>query len=80
MATGPEPFATEIKPDPIFQVASGFMAAKLLFVANAVGLFENLAKGPITIEELAQRSRVPQRTIRILADAAVALGFVERTG
>jgi hypothetical protein len=45
MATGPEPFATEIKPDPIFQVASGFMAAKLLFVANAVGLFENLAKG-----------------------------------
>ena len=62
---GLEPSATEIKSDPIFQVASGFMAAKFLFVAKAVGLFEKLAKGRITTEELAERSRVPRRTMRI---------------
>ena len=30
---------TELTPEPIFEVASGFMAAKHLFVANEVGLF-----------------------------------------
>jgi hypothetical protein len=30
----------DVTPDLIFQVANGFMAAKHLFVANEVGLFE----------------------------------------
>lgn len=67
-----------VTPEPIFQVASSFMAAKHLFVANEVGLFEHLAGGPTTLDELAQRTNVPRRTLRILADAMVALGFVER--
>ncbi len=33
----------EITPESIFQVASGFMAAKHLFIANEVGLFDQLA-------------------------------------
>jgi hypothetical protein len=69
---------TDVTPDVIFQVASGFMAAKHLFVANEVGLFEHLAHGPATLEELAPRTGVPRRTLRILTDAMVALGFVER--
>jgi DNA-binding IclR family transcriptional regulator len=48
------------------------MAAKHLFVANEVGLFEELAEGPATLDELARRSGVPQRTLRISADAMVA--------
>jgi SAM-dependent methyltransferase len=67
-----------VTPDSIFQVASGFMASKHLFVANEVGLFEQLADGPRTLDELAERTHVPRRTIRILADAMVALGFVEQ--
>ena len=67
----------EVKPDTIFQVSCGFMAAKLLFVANEVGLFEHLAGNPASLDELAQRIGVPGRTMRILADAMVALGFVE---
>lgn len=71
---------TDVKPDLIFQVANGFMGAKHLFVANEVGLFEKLAEGPASLDELASRTGVPRRTIRILADAMVALGLVERQG
>jgi hypothetical protein len=39
----------DVKPDPIFQVASGFLAAKHLFVAVEIGLFEKLAQGPATL-------------------------------
>src|SRR4051812_42991251 len=71
---------TDVTPDPIFQVASGFMAAKHLFVANEVGLFEQLADGPATLDELAGRTGVARPRLRILADAMVVLGFVERHG
>jgi SAM-dependent methyltransferase len=54
------------------------MASKHLFVANEIGLFTALADGPATLEQLAHRVGVPQRTLRILADAIVALGLVER--
>jgi hypothetical protein len=69
---------SNVAPDSLFQVASGFMAAKHLFVANEVGLFEHLTKGPATLDELAARTGIPRRTLRILADAMVALGFVEQ--
>ena len=71
---------TELTPEPIFEVASGFMAAKHLFVANEVGLFEQLADGPATLDELAGRTGIARRRLRILADAMVVLGFVERQG
>ena len=70
----------DLKPDPIFQVASGFLAAKHLFVAVEVGLFEKLARGPATLEEMSQRTGIPLRTLRITADAMVALGFIKRQG
>jgi ubiquinone/menaquinone biosynthesis C-methylase UbiE len=71
---------TTVTPDLIFQVANGFMAAKHLFVANEVGLFVALAASPATLDEVAQRTGIPRRTLRILADAMVALGFLERQG
>jgi SAM-dependent methyltransferase len=71
---------TDVTPEPIFQVASGFMAAKHLFVANEVGLFEQLADGPVTLDEIAERTGISRRRLRILADAMVVLGFVERHG
>ncbi len=69
---------TTVTPDSIMQVASGFMASKHLFVANEVGLFECLAEGQATLDDLSHRTGVSRSTIRILADAMVALGFVER--
>src|SRR5215218_5637938 len=70
---------TGVSPDPIFQIASGFMAAKHLFIANEVGLFDQLADGPATLDDLAQRTGITGRRLRILADAMVALGLLERT-
>jgi len=69
-----------VTPDLIFQVANGFMAAKHLFVANEVGLFAALAESSATLDDLAKRTGVPRRTLRIVADAMVSLGFLERQG
>ena len=70
----------DVTPDLIFQVANGFMAAKHLFVANEIGLFAALEESPAGLDDLAKRTDVPRRTLRIVADAMVALGFVERQG
>jgi ubiquinone/menaquinone biosynthesis C-methylase UbiE len=69
-----------VSPDRIFELATGFMAAKHLFAASEVGLFEALAAGPATLDELARRAGLPRRMARISADAMVALGLVERDG
>jgi len=71
---------TAVTPEPIMKVAMGFMAAKHLFVASEVGLFEALAAGPATIEELASQTGVPSRTIAIAAAAMVSLGLIEQDG
>jgi hypothetical protein len=71
---------TAVTPESIVKIAMGFMAAKHLFVASEVGLFEALAAGPATIEELARRTNVPPRTIAIAAAAMVSLGLIEQDG
>jgi hypothetical protein len=68
----------QASPEVIFEVTMGFMASKHLFVANELGLFTALAEGPATLEQLAEKIGVPARTLRIIADAMVALGFIER--
>jgi ubiquinone/menaquinone biosynthesis C-methylase UbiE len=70
----------EITPEPIFKVASGFMAAKHLFIANEIGLFDQLAGGPASLDDLARRTDVARARVRIIADAMVSLGFLERDG
>jgi len=49
-------------------------------VAVEVGLFERLGGGSATLDELAQRTEIPRRTLRIITDAMVALGLLERSG
>lgn len=65
-------------PDPIFQIGMGFMASKQLMAASTIGVFEQLADGPATAEQLAQRTGAAPRPTRIVADAMVALGFLEK--
>jgi len=69
-----------VDPGLIMQLASGFMAAKHLFAANELGIFEALADDPATIEALAARTGLTTRAARISADAMVALGLLERDG
>jgi SAM-dependent methyltransferase len=69
-----------VTPEPIMKIAMGFMAAKHLFIASAIGLFEALATGPASLEEVAQKTDVPFRTLGIIAAAMVSLGLIERQG
>jgi len=70
----------DVTPDAIMRIAMGFMASKHLFVASATGLFEALASGPATLDELAAICGVPRRTLGISVDAMVSLDLVERDG
>ena len=67
-------------PEPIMKVAMGFMAAKHLFVASEVGLFEALAAGPADLTTLSHKLGVPARTLGILAAAMAGVGLLERDG
>jgi hypothetical protein len=70
----------DITPDPIMNIAMGFMAAKHLFVANEIGLFESLAAGHSSIAELAKKTAISPRILGIVANAMISLGLVERQG
>ena len=54
------------------------MAARHLFAAAELGIFEALADTPRTLNQLASAVGVPARTLRIVTDALVALGLVVR--
>jgi len=60
------------------RIALGFMAAKHLFVADEIRVFEKLASGAATLDEPAAATGIPYRTLRISADAMVSLGLLER--
>ncbi|GAB89384.1 putative methyltransferase [Gordonia rhizosphera NBRC 16068] len=64
----------------IFQLASGFMAAKHLFAASELGIFEALGEGPADLDRLAARTGLTRRATRISADAMVSVGLLERHG
>jgi SAM-dependent methyltransferase len=69
-----------VTPERIFEIAQGFMASKHLFAASELGLFEALGEGPVDLEGLAARTGLTRRTVRISADAMVAIGLLERHG
>jgi SAM-dependent methyltransferase len=78
--SGGDPATAEVSPEPILRLASGFMAAKHLFAASELGLFEALANAPATLDALAARTGLTRRAARISADAMVALGLLGRDG
>ena len=73
-----QPAAPAVSPEPIMRIAVGFMAAKHLFAASELGLFEALRDAPATLEALAARTGLTPRAARISADAMVALGLLDR--
>ncbi|MEW6269203.1 MAG: methyltransferase [Thermodesulfobacteriota bacterium] len=67
-------------PAKIFELARGFMAAKVLLVATRLHLFDALAAGPLRGDEIAERLGLHPRAIPDFTDALVALGMLERHG
>src|SRR5438067_13445479 len=70
----------DVTPDPIMRVATGFMAAKHLFIASEIGIFQALGGGPASVDEIAHEVGLPRRTVRISVDAMLSLGLVELHG
>lgn len=66
--------------DRIQYLSFGFMASKVLFSAIELGLFTELAKGPLEAEEIQKRCGLHPRGVRDFLDTLVALGMLERRG
>ncbi len=62
----------------IMKVALGFWASKTLLTAAEMGLFSELARGPLDAETLRQRLGLHVRGARDFFDALVAMRFLER--
>jgi hypothetical protein len=67
-------------PDFLLELGGLYMASKMLFTANSVGLFEKLADGPLTEEQLAEATKLPRRSVHVLTRAMLALGVLEQHG
>jgi precorrin-6B methylase 2 len=62
------------------QLGTAFWGSKTLLSAVELGLFTELAKGPLNEATLAERLHLHSRSARDFFDALVALGMLRRTG
>jgi hypothetical protein len=68
----------EPKPDGIMQLGLGFWGSKTLLSAVELGVFTELAKGPLDSEALRNRLGLHPRSARDFFDTLVALGMLQR--
>lgn len=74
----PETQKQELTPAAIMQLGLGFWASKTLLSGVELGLFTELAEGPLDGEELRRRLGLHPRSARDFFDALVALGMLQR--
>lgn len=60
----------------LFHLAGGFIHSQVLYACADLDLFEQLAKRPLHISELVANSRIDERRLRRLLNAAAALDLV----
>jgi O-methyltransferase domain/Dimerisation domain len=65
-------------PDAIMQLGLGFWGSKTLLSAVELGLFTQLANGPLSLDALITRLGLHRRSARDFLDALVALGMLDR--
>ena len=70
----------QIPPEKILQLGLGFWGAKTLLTAVELGVFSELAQGPLDGESLRRRLNLHRRGARDFFDALVALGMLLRNG
>ena len=70
----------QLTPARIMQLGTGFWGSKALLSAIELGLFTELAKGPLEAKALTKRLQLHPRSARDFFDALVALGMLTRTG
>ena len=67
-----------VTPDNIMQLGLGFWASKTLLSAVEMGLFTELANGPMTADAIGKRLALHPRSLRDFLDALVALRMLRR--
>jgi hypothetical protein len=67
-----------VKPDNIMQLGLGFWASKTLLTAVELGLFTELANGPMPADTIGERLNLHPRALRDFLDALVSLRMLER--
>jgi hypothetical protein len=70
----------ELTPEKIMQLGLGFWGAKTLLSAVELGLFTELARGPLDAQTIEKRLGLHARSSRDFLDALVALGVLKRHG
>lgn len=70
----------QLTPDAIMQLGLGFWGSRTLLSAIELGLFTELAKGPVEATVLRRRLGLHQRSARDFFDALVSLGMLRRRG
>jgi len=68
----------EPTPGKILEMGLAFWGSKTLLSAVEIGLFSELAKGPLTREQVEQKLGIHSRSSRDFLDALVALGMLQR--
>ena len=77
---GDEMAKAQLTPAKILQLGTGFWGSKTLLSAIELGLFTQLAKGPLDVAALTKRLQLHPRSARDFFDALVALGMLKRFG
>ena len=67
-----------ITPESIMQLGLGFWGSKTLLSAIELGVFTELAKSPLSADDLTTRLKLHSRSARDFFDALVALSMLER--
>jgi O-methyltransferase domain/Dimerisation domain len=70
--------ATQVTPANIMQIGLGFWGSKTLLSAIELGLFSELAAGPLEDGELSRRLGLHERSYRDFFDALVAMRLLDR--
>lgn len=75
----PSAGSVPLNPQLLLDLATRFMASKLFFAANELGLFAALQAGPLSLSALADQIKTSPRAARIVADAMVAQQLLVRS-
>ena len=70
--------AQDVTPDAIMQLGFAYWGSKTLLTAVELGLFTELAKGPLPLNDIRARFNLHERGVRDFLDALVALGMLKR--
>jgi demethylspheroidene O-methyltransferase len=62
----------------MFDLCAGFVYSQVLLACVQLRLFDHLAAGPVSVDELAARMSLPRESAQLLLDAAVSLDLVQR--